>query len=138
MYKLMVEMIMQLFNIHRLKESDNCPLNSLQAKYIIELSEGNTLRIRKLEKLAYITIGIIVMFGSTNLVSSVSDTKPTIQLTEVLASLEHFNNTYCSTDNKSTRELLIGVIKEKFPSYPNDGLCGVEHKLIDIISSRHL
>jgi len=137
MLKLMANAIMQLLNIYKLRESDNCPLNSLQAKYIIELSEGNTIRIQKLEKLAYITICIIVVFGSTNLASSI-DVKPTTQSAELLTSLESFNKTYCSTDNKHTRELLIGFIKEKFPNYPNDGLCGVEHKLMDIISSKQL
>jgi len=135
MLKLIANALMQLFNIHKLRESDNCPLNSLQAKYIIELSEGNTIRIQKLEKLAYITIGIIVMFGSTNLASSISEQKPT---TELLTSLEAFNKTYCSTDNQHTRELLISFIRDKFPNYPNDGLCGVEHKLMDIISSKQL
>jgi len=71
MLKLIASAIMQLFNIHKLRESDNCPLNSLQAEYLIKLSEANTSRIQKLEKLAYVTIGTIVAFGITNLSNTV-------------------------------------------------------------------
>lgn len=70
MLKLIATAIMQLFNI-QLRESDNCPLNSLQAEYLIKLSEANTSRIQKLEKLAYVTIGTIVAFGITNLSNTV-------------------------------------------------------------------
>jgi hypothetical protein len=66
MLKAVVGIFMQLLNIHKFRESDNCPLNSLQAEYLIKLSEANTTRIQKLEKLAYATICLIIALGATN------------------------------------------------------------------------
>lgn len=138
MLKLLIEAIMKLFDIHKIRESDNCPLNSLQAKYIIELSEGNTYRIQKLEKLGYVTIAIVVMLGTANLASSTSEIKSVTQTTELLAKLEDYNKTYCSIDNKHIRDSLITFIRERFPNYPKEGLCGLEHKLVDILNSKQL
>jgi len=137
MYKLISDAIMRLFDIHKLRESDDCPLNTLQARYIIESLEGNTTRIQKLEKLAYVTIAIIVLFGCTNLATSaIEPNKQLVSTSELVSKLKYYNDRYCSVDNNLVREVLITIIRDKFPAYPEGGLCGAEHKFNDVVSSK--
>ena len=69
MQSLIAKILMKLFDIHN-SSSDNCPLNSRQAEYLIKCTEDNASQIKKLKQLAYLTIAIITLFGSTNLMSS--------------------------------------------------------------------
>lgn len=138
MYKLISDAIMRLFDIHKLRESDDCPLNTLQARYIIESLEGNTMRIQKLEKLAYVTIAIIVLFGCTNLATSTPEGSKVLPATtaELVAKLKYYNDKYCSVENTLVRETLVTIIRDKFPTYPEGGLCGAEHKFNDVLTNK--
>lgn len=138
MTKALSEIIMRLFDIHKLRQSDSCPLNSLQAEYIIKSLEGNTMRIQKVEKLLYIAIALIITIGCTNIATTTTPegTKTTATTTvEMLTKLKYYNDKYCSIENTLVRETLIAIIRDKFPAYPVGGLCEEEHKFAEILSN---
>lgn len=54
---------MRLFDIQNRRQTDSCPLNSLQAEYIIQSIEATTKRVQRVEKLVYIAIALIITVG---------------------------------------------------------------------------
>lgn len=127
---------MRLFDIHKLKESDNCPLNSLQAEYIIKSIEGTTMRIQKVEKLLYVAIALIITIGCTNIATTSTPESAKVAATpEMLAKLKYYNDKYCSIENSVVRDTLVAIIRDKFPAYPAGGLCEEEHKFADVLSN---
>lgn len=138
MFKLMLDAIMKLFDIHKLRQSDDCPLNSLQAEYIIKSLEGNTMRIQKVEKLLYVAITLIVLIGCTNLANTTPEIKQALPATtaELITKLKYYNDKYCGVENTLVRETLVTIIRDKFPTYPEGGLCGAEHKFTDVLTNK--
>ena len=133
MFTLTKEAIVNLLDIHKLKQSDTCPLNSLQAEYIIKSIEGTTMRIQKLEKLLYIAIILIITIGCTNIATS-NDTTQTITIaSDMFSKLKHYNEVYCSDSNEFIRDTLVSIIRSEFPDYPVGGLCEEEDKLLEML-----
>lgn len=136
MISMMLQALMKLFDIHKLRQSDDCPLNSLQAEYIIKSVEGNTIRIQKVEKLLYVVIALIVLIGCTNIATTTAPdgTKVVTTTAEMWTKLKYYNDKYCSVENTLVRETLVAIIKDKFPAYPVGGLCEEKHKFADVLS----
>lgn len=133
MFTLIKEAIVNLFDIHKLRRSDTCPLNSLQADYIIKSIEGTTIRVQKVEKLLYIAIILIITIGYTNIATS-NDTTQTMTATSgILAKLKHYNEIYCSDGNEVIRDTLAAIIRSEFPGYPAGGLCKEEDKILKML-----
>lgn len=130
------QVAMRLFDVHKLRQSDNCPLNSLQAEYIIKSIEGTTMRVQKVEKLLYVAIALIVMIGCTNIATTTAPdgTVHKATVAEMFAKLKYYNDKYCSTENTLVRETLVAIIHDKFPAYPIGGLCEEEHKFAEVLS----
>jgi hypothetical protein len=131
---LIADAIMRLFDIHKLRQSDNCPLNSLQAEYIIKSLEGNTMRIQKVERLIYVAIALIVLIGCTNIATSTEAPKTIAAATELWGKLKYYNDKYCSVENTLVRETLVAIVRDTFPEYPEGGLCEEEHKFTEMIN----
>lgn len=136
MISMTLQALMKLFDIHKLRQSDNCPLNSLQAEYIIKSVEGNTMRVQKVEKLLYVAIALIIMIGCTNIATTTAPdgTVHKATIAEMLTKLKYYNDQYCSTENTLVRETLVAIIHDNFPAYPIGGLCEEEHKFADVLS----
>lgn len=134
MLNMTLSAIMKLFDIHKLRQSDDCPLNSLQAEYIIKSLEGNTMRIQKVEKLLYVAISLIVLIGCTNIVTSTDAPKAVATATELWGKLKYYNDKYCSVENTLVRETLVAIVRDTFPEYPEGGLCEEEHKFTEMIT----
>lgn len=124
---------MRVFGIHT-NQSDNCPLNSLQAEYIIKSIEGTTMRIRNVERLLYVAIILIVLIGCTNMVTSTEVPKTIATATELWGKLKYYNDKYCSVENTLVRETLVAIVRDTFPEYPEGGLCEEEHKFTEMIT----
>lgn len=133
MTNLITTAIMRVFGIHT-NQSDNCPLNSLQAEYIIKSIEGTTMRIRNVERLMYVAISLIVLIGCTNMVTSTEVPKTIATATELWGKLKYYNDKYCSVENTLVRETLVAIVRDTFPEYPEGGLCEEEHKFTEMIT----
>jgi len=135
MTELMGKAIMKLSEIIALrKQSDTCPLDHLQAEYLIKLSEGHTMRIRRIESLLYIIIAMVILIGCAEITSDKG--KITQESLIALQTKAHYyNDMYCSDANAPIRDALLAMIRDKFPNYPEKGLCGVEKDLSNMIKS---
>lgn len=54
---------------------------------------------------------------------------------EFLQGLKTLNDKYCAETNAENRARIIEAIRKKKPDYPEEGLCGIEERIMDKIAN---
>lgn len=76
----------------------------------------------------YLIIAAVVMFFMSGCTEEQKQ-----KIKDVREKVIELNTKYCAETNESKRELLLSAIRLLEPSYPDNGLCGVESSVKTII-----